>query len=179
MIIGIVGSIGSGKTLFMTYLLKRYLEKGMTVMTNYRVKIPHTLIDRETIRRYADKNNPLKDCVLALDEAHILLDCRTSYKNTMISYFILQTRKRGVTLLYTTQNFLNVEKRLREQTDYIFQCSPIYDRIGDKKLLIAVKVLITQYYGHDRYRDLKRLVLRHPETVYKLYDTYEIVNFEK
>lgn len=179
MIIAIVGSIGSGKTLMMTYLLSQYHKKGMDIITNYRLKIPHKLVNREIIKNYADANTPLKDCVLGLDEAQILLDCRTSYKNILISYFILQTRKRKVLCLYTTQNFLNVEKRLREQTDYILQCTPVYEKVNGEKRLLAVKILITQYYGHDRYKDLRRLVFRHPERIYPLYDTYEIVDFEK
>jgi len=66
----------------------------------------------------------LRKAVLILDEVHVYIDSRSgmSKKNVILSYFVLQTRKRDVRLLYTTQFIDQVDKRLRQPTEVFVQC---------------------------------------------------------
>lgn len=102
---------------------KHYL-RGRTVMGNYGLRFPHQVVDAEQL---AKMGHELQDAVICLDEVHVLIDSRRSVtgRNIMISYFILQTRKRGVSLFYTSQSIHQVEKRLRDNTDYIVYCERI------------------------------------------------------
>jgi energy-coupling factor transporter ATP-binding protein EcfA2 len=177
MIIGITGAKGSGKTLVMTMMAAILEKEGKKILSNYRLKIPHTLISQDIIKNYSDKDTPLHDCVLLLDEIHILMDCRTSFKNTIITYFLLQSRKRDVDIYWTSQNFGQPEKRLRENTDYIIECDGHYDR--EHKNLLYVVIKIIKYYGKNQFREISTKLVRNPERFYCLYNTYEIIDFNK
>lgn len=177
MIVGIVGKIGSGKTLFMTFLMKKYKEydSQKKIYSNYKTKISD-IITFDVIKKYAEDNNPLKNCVLGIDEIQTFLDCRNSLKNTISSYFILQTRKRNVFLLYTTQQFFNVDKRLRNNTDYLFSVKKITHRENKNKFIIRVEII--KNLGGDCLEETNRVFyLKNPEKYFNLYDTYEIIKF--
>lgn len=174
MIIGITGKMGSGKTLFMTYLAY-VLSKEQNIISNYRLNFPHKIIKRSDILNYAQSKTQLKDCLLILDELQTIMDCRTSFKNKIATYFMLQTRKRNVDMAWTSQQFWNVEKRIRENTDLVFTCNPIREGKTLKKIMID----ISRYEGRDTFYYLKTISLNNPEEYYKLYDSYEIVDFSE
>jgi hypothetical protein len=124
MIIGIEGGIGQGKTLVMTALLvQESAELGKPLYANYtlrnrpfeRVDIAW-LVEAQRSARQFDKG---RGAAIGLDEVHVLLDSRNSQRSIqkLVSYFILQTGKEGINLYYTTQDFGQVEKRLRQRTD--------------------------------------------------------------
>lgn len=125
MIIGIEGGISAGKTLVMTYLLKQELiECKKPLYTNYTLRrMPHTKIDLqwliEAMKNGHDFEQNGTGAAIGLDEIHILMDSRTSQTkvNRLVSYFLLQTGKEGINLYYTTQDFGQVDRRLRQRTD--------------------------------------------------------------
>lgn len=184
MIIGIVGRMGSGKTLLMTYLSYKAFMSGQAIFSNYRLTYPHKIITKKDILSYAEKKSSLENCVLLIDECQIMLDCRNFQKNSMITFFLLQTRKRGVDLIYTTQQFFNVDKRLRENTDYIIECQPLkskrkpgQDDKADR--LKGIKFSISQYDGRNCFTLLKSGILPKPQDIYKLYNTYQIIDINQ
>ena len=177
MIIAVVGSIGSGKTLTLTLMGKQAKDKGKAVLSNYRLNFKHTLISKKQILGYSEDSSSLNNCTLLLDEAQTILDCRNSIKNRLLTYFILQTRKKHVDLFYSTQQFWNVEKRLRENTDMIFECCGYYDK--KKEHLKAVKINRLKYIGRNSFLPLSSIVIKNPAIIFKLYDSYEIVDFDK
>lgn len=187
MIIALNGIIGSGKTLTMTYLGYKQYKKGSDIVSNYRLNFPHKIVTKQDIENYAKSDTQLKNCTFLFDEAHIFLDCRTSAKNIVNTYFILQSRKRGVDIYYSTQYFGQVDKRLRDQTDLVFECTAIKKskkvKTGNKtttvKLLKAIKIDVFRHKGQGVLEKLKKFVIRNPEKLFKLYNTYEIINFEK
>ena len=122
MIIAFTGSLGSGKTLLMAYLLHEFQKIDRTILANFKLSFPYKQITFEDIENFKPNN-----CCLGLDELEIWLDCRSSMskQNRIISYFILQTRKRYVDLFFTTQTFDQVEYRLRNQTNYVIDCEKI------------------------------------------------------
>ena len=97
MIITFVGTVGSGKTLAMTYEAWKYYRQGFKVYSNYNLSFPHTKLTKAVFDGMIAHKEQLQDAVLCLDEIHVWLDSRSSMqkKNKVITYFILQTRKRA------------------------------------------------------------------------------------
>jgi len=166
MIVGFIGARGSGKSASMAIEAYKYYCDGFRILSNIGLKFEYEPYTSKMIETFASEKNPLDHAVLLIDEAHILLDSRTSVtkRNRLISYFILQSRKRDVHIFYTTQSYHQIEKRLRDQTDVIISCE------FDNK-----RELIRQTAFHvDKNLDRRRIV---PATwAYDLYDTNEIVD---
>ena len=161
MIIGINGDIGSGKTVlavFFAYLLKL---KGYRVMSNVRIKFPDGTEAEPIDTKNLDK---LDHCVIILDEAHIYLDSRRSASKTNMttSYFILQTRKRGIILIYTAQLGTSVDKRLRNVQDFN---------------IVAIKNKQFFKYVVSSQTSERRITIRKDKfkPIFKMYDTNEII----
>ncbi|MFX0132511.1 MAG: hypothetical protein ACFFDN_02575 [Candidatus Hodarchaeota archaeon] len=121
MIIGIEGGLGSGKTIMMVrYLVKDFLKHEKKIFSNFKLKkIKYKPLDVMEILEMDEGGFNLSDISCAIDEFTVFADCRTSMRkmNRFISYFILQTRKRNVTLYYTTQDFNMVDLRIINHTD--------------------------------------------------------------
>ena len=124
MITVFVGRRGKGKTLLMTRRLYRRYLMGYKIYTNYKVNFPHEKLDAN---RLMNMGADLQDCAIGIDEIHVLIDSRNSMsdRNKLISYFILQTRKRNVVLFGTTQHERQIETRLRQNVDYWVFCQRI------------------------------------------------------
>lgn len=182
MIIAIVGRMGSGKTLLMSFLAKCQHDRGVDIVTNYRLTFPHRIITKKDIISYTQGQGQLEDCALLIDEAQIMLDCRSHHKNQIISYFLLQSRKRSVHIYYSTQQFFNVEKRLRENTDYIIQCEAIKspsENDKSKDRLKGIKFEISRYEGRNTFTPIRTGVLPRPGRYYALYNTYQIIDINQ
>ena len=128
---GLEGMMGSGKTILMVrYLLKDHAN-GHKVFANFGLRG----IDYEHLNVIdIMKNENLNDVSVGIDEITVFCDCRrsTSKLNQMISYFILQTRKRNCTLYFTTQNFSMCDKRLMEHCDIQILCDMAHNTKGEE-----------------------------------------------
>lgn len=119
MIITLEGVMGSGKTT--TAAALAYVESqttGRKVISNVHLNFPFTHFDIQFfLEHLADET--LEDCILILDEAYLYLDARTSAGklNKLFTYFMVQTRKRGVDLYVCTHHIDIVDKRLRRAVD--------------------------------------------------------------
>jgi len=124
-IVGIIGRRGSGKTLYLSKLATEYYRNNVPIFANFSLDIPHYEIDFNEIATFPPY---LHDCVLLIDEAHVGTDAYRFWSQIVkdITDFITQTRKLHITMYYSTQVFTQVAKRLRDQTDYIFQCEPLF-----------------------------------------------------
>jgi hypothetical protein len=179
-IIAITGQIGSGKTLTLTYLGYSKYKEGKKILSNYRLKYKHEIISKEVLSHYTDSDTSIKDCTMLIDEMQTVLDCRDSGKkdNKLLSYMILQTRKRGVDLFYTTQQFWNVEIRLRRNTDLLIECRPIYSIVKGKKSLKSILLSFWIPSGSEVMTYKGRKLIKDPSSLFKLYDTYEIIGYK-
>jgi len=176
MIIAFCGKMGSGKTLSMTYFARMMQERGRDIISNYTLNFKHRLISKKEIQEYGKtKGASLKDVMMLIDEAQTMLDCRQHQKNRIITYFILQTRKRGCDLAYTSQQFANVEKRLRENTDLIFECNPVKNKKGE---LEYIQLTHFNYHGRDTFSANAVTYLKVTPELFKLYDSYEIIDYD-
>lgn len=118
MIIGIIGNLGTGKTLGMTFLGAYFMNETHydRVVTNYDTDIT---TDRVNNPKELDDKTQSVEGIYLLDEVWAWADSRDSMDNDLMTEIILNSRKRGCTIIYTTQNLHQVDRRLRGSTDYI------------------------------------------------------------
>lgn len=121
-IISVLGDRGDGKTLVMTALA--WLNQkvaGLKVFANYHLlDIPYTYITFEELANFPED---LEDAIVLLDETHIGVDAYEVFRknNKAITKFSTQLRKRRIVLLWSTQRFNTVAKRLRQMTNYVLE----------------------------------------------------------
>jgi len=173
MIILFVGGMGSGKTLSMTKHLHEDCMAKKEIYTNYRLTFGNpTYLTAGFFKNYKDFN--VKNASIAIDEAHVFIDSRSSQskKNKMFTRFITQSRKRAVTLYCTTQHFRQVDVRLRNLADLVVEC----------RRVISGNV---HYVKNDYYRWQSLGFVRFRTScftaapIYPLYDTTEIIDFDE
>lgn len=182
MIILMLGSQGSGKTLFLTKKGYEAYKAGRTVYTNYEVGYPHKILEFEDLMECK-----LNNAIVLLDEAHLWgLDAREamSKKNrSLVKQFIVQVRKQGVDLIVATQFIRQIDVRVRDNAEfYGFVRKYVYDSVN-KNVFEAVQ---SQKYGSDvpiiievefyKVEDGKTARYRFlANDVYDLYDTHEVI----
>lgn len=170
MIIAITGSMGSGKTLLATIFAHKYFSEGSTVYANYGLSFKHEPLRMEDISNCDfDFNNAL----LVIDEIHLFMDSRQSMtKNSrIISYFITQSRKRNLILVYTTQQSGQVDKRLRSNTDYFIKCENLSPPNAKKDVYIRWTI-------NDMEQHKMSFIFK-ADPYFELYDTHQVVDFTK
>lgn len=175
MIIGIEGGLGSGKTILMVrYLVKDSL-KGHDVYSNFKLKkIDYKPLDVMEILELDKGSVILNDMSIGIDEFTVFADCRTSITklNRMISYFILQTRKRNVTLYYTTQDITMIDKRIANHTDIRIVADKIKDENGKEiENLRKYYIYDLRDMRHFKYRTLVIDISKY----FDFYDTNEVI----
>jgi hypothetical protein len=172
-IIGFVGTLGSGKTLSMTRECARYKARGFKLLTNYNLLIQDEQVDFDTLYKQVENEEDVSNTVLALDEIHILLDSRSSMSETskVMTRWINLTRKQKIVLLYTTQYFHQVDRRLRSGTDIVVFCDGMLVNRDETKYFVCMneyetagRVVSDQFVGNEYFM---------------LYDTNKIIKFTK
>lgn len=160
----------------MTREAYKYYLRGHRVFSNYRLSFPHTILTAKKLYSLIEEKDQLQDCVLLLDELHVWLDSRASMrkKQRIITYFILQTRKRSVRLLCSTQHFDQVDKRLRNTTDILVFCK----NLSNKSSLVKGGITILEQEAFEQYgRGSPRREVYCANPYYGLFDTEEIIDF--
>ena len=170
MIIGFIGRMGSGKTLSMTRYAYKYFCAGYQIYSNIKFNFPYKEYTLQDLVDFANNDVPLYKSLIVLDEAHIFLDSRNAQrnKNKVVSYFLLQTRKKGCHLYYTTQRFHQIDKRLRDNSDVLIQCRTKKNHLGKQYTLNNINILLENSIKtiNDVYRS---------DEYFKYYNTYEVV----
>ena len=120
------GPQGTGKSSSAVSLaVEEFFKYGAKIISNNHINnIPYQHFNLEW---FVDNiaTNELEDCVVFLDEAYQYFDSRTSMGkiNRLFTYFIVQTRKRGVDLYLCTHNINNIDVRVRQAIDVRGACS--------------------------------------------------------
>lgn len=116
-LMAIVGELGAGKTLTLTYLaIRQWIQKNRKIYANYKLYgVPFYYVDS------VKDIDAMEDGFCAMDEFWLWIDSRCSIttKNRLIGNILLKSRKRGLTIAYTTQTFEQIDKRIRKVTDFI------------------------------------------------------------
>lgn len=161
MLTAFVGNLGQGKTYSMTVLASYLHAKyDLPIYANYK------LHDAIMLRSFDDVLNA-KHGIVCLDEAHIFLDSRgfKDPNSQKATHWLLQTRKKDLIVLYTTQNFGQVDIRMRRITDYLALCKKQKGR-----------GISMQFVDAQEMKLLRRQTILEPlERFYHLYDTKEVV----
>lgn len=141
-LIAIVGGLGSGKTLCLTYMGLKYYSQGFQLYSNYDIKNPTTGLPLSDYIQSDTDLERVKDGYFLADELWNWCDSRMSSAsaNRFISGLLLKSRKRGFSLVYTTQSMGQIDKRVRDNTDFIIV--PCINLVyGGKKIKIQQSLL--------------------------------------
>lgn len=117
MLSAIIGNMGAGKTATLAYLAKHFYARGDNIYTNFKIND----INHKYVLSTGDIDN-VKFGKAFYDEFWLWLDSRSSSYdeyNKKISDILLKSRKRGYDITYTLQGFYQIDKRIRNVTDYI------------------------------------------------------------
>lgn len=171
-IVAFVGQRGSGKTLLMSILAQKEYESGIGLFSNYGLKNAEKM-DKEFLKSFFDTKGEAftrgKDCLFCIDELPTFVDAYDFMKKStrIFSLFILQTRKRGVKLFYTTQQISMAPIRVRKNTDYLIH--PTYDKGKDQLHFTIRKYLYPKSIVVGKYTITKA------SRFFTLYDSSEII----
>ena len=172
MLIGIEGELGGGKTLMMVrYLLQEYARKRK-IMTNLKLNYASYLpLD---IISLLEDNKELENVVLGIDELTVYVDCRLSMSkaNRFFSYLVLQSRKRGVDIYYTTQDMSMIESRVTDHTYFFVLCEKIFDK--NNKCVDDYRYYTIFDFRNRRKPYIDNFVMK-IRPYYKYYDTDQII----
>jgi len=157
MLIGIMGKMGSGKTLTMT-ILANYLSQvnKVPLWANYG------LINSKRIKTLKDLWS-VDGGIVALDEIWLTMDSRMWKDNVAMTRWVNQTRKKKLIVMYTTQHIRQVELRVRNGTDILIYCER-------KKGIFELTFIDYQYRKIGN-----RLLISQPNKFYTWYDTFEVL----
>jgi hypothetical protein len=176
MIVGIVGDRGSGKTLLQVFFLHKDFQANRQIYSNFHLKFKYTLLDLKILLEHIKVKAQLYNATLAIDEIHVFFEARRSMskKNIVGSYLTTQSRKRSLDIYYTTQYFYQVDKRIRDNTDYLIRAQKIDDDFYHY-ILYKKSISITLEAGD--YEKINEFFLRgrNAKKYYELYDTEEII----
>lgn len=113
----ITGELGAGKTLALTYLAwNNWVKKKRSIFSNYNLYgFPFT-----PVKTIPDLDK-MHEGFFAGDELWLWIDSRTSKKerNRIVSSILLKSRKRDITIAYTSQSIHQVDKRIKDITDFV------------------------------------------------------------
>lgn len=159
----VTGDLGSGKTLFLTYIAKNTKKR---IYSNYKLYLNtyHKLTIKKLLELKEEEN-----ALVFIDEAYTWLESRASGRDTnqVLSYIYFQSRKRKLDFFLTAQLTHTIDRRFRELYDYVVHCE--------------VKGAYFHYSIYDRYKLRGHFKLRVDlaEKYFPLYDTMEIIMTEK
>ncbi len=142
-IIGVIGDRGTGKTALTVGWAITYINQGFNIFTNiilfenaknkryylktgdlkYILQHPNYYYIPDLVKYISTFPDELKNGYVILDEAHVGGDAYNFLRTDVqgLTQFITQIRKRNLTFIFITQVFASVVKRLRQQTNYIFE----------------------------------------------------------
>jgi len=182
----IQGVKGSGKTSLATKIGYDGYKKGRTILCNYHLEFPFEQINLESM---ISNSNQLQDAILIVDEAQLYFDCRLSYQkaNRLFSYIALQSRKRNLDVILTSQQVDNVDIRIRRNLDTLFTCyAYMIVLVKGKKKLVPCEVKDMEQHNVDRIlvyeanlaMNAYAKFLFNPKKYFNLYNSDEFMTLE-
>lgn len=183
MIIGIEGGIGTGKTLTMVHYALQDWKKGKTLFSNVkfkgisaRIKYLNADMVNNMFEQVKTGKLNINNSTILIQEMHNYADSRTSMskRNRTLSYWILQSRHTGkgsCDIIYDTQEFGQVDIRLRNNTDHYLRPLIIEykNKIPSKIVVMGTAKILHKWV---KYSD----VINVYDDCFK-YDTHELVWF--
>jgi hypothetical protein len=184
MLVAILGNLGKGKTLTLTYLAwNNFFIRRKKIYSNYDLYgIPYTKITTigslEALMPLEDENVLNKQEVVFLgDELWRWVSARTIGKGAkamkdLIDRILLGSRKAFVTVIYTTQNLAQIDPWVRRTTD-LFIYPILYNGILNIYFLSnpVSNPTLEQLYKYSTDKPLRVIA----EPFYAMFNTYQRV----
>lgn len=144
---------------------------GKRILANMlELVFPSEVLDPDLIVHLSET---LTGCTICIDEIHTVADSRKSGKeqNIQIANFFLQSRHRGVNVIYTDQYEGQVEKRIRDNTDIVIVARNLYqdsdgDDIDDQ----------FEYVVMDLRKETQIVIQIYGKPIFNLYSDAEIID---
>ena len=156
--IGICGLLGSGKTLLQTILGYVASENDLDIYSNYKTTFSEMINPMEFLRF------ELENCCVLVDEMETVLDSRVNRRaNRLLTYFVLQSRKRDVHIIYTSQLLGAVDLRLRFMSE-INILAESYKRYFEYSNFVGGNIIKKFRISREKAKPF-----------YDMYDTTEII----
>lgn len=162
MIICIDGGLGSGKTYTAVELARHEYLAGRRIFANFGLPFAQRVASwYEAVA--------IRDGVFIMDEAHLNLDSREFAKNVSVTPWLTQLRKLGVDLMYISQDFGQVDKRLRDLTDILVRCYALANNSARATRRITIRL-------HPLPGTLlSDSIALHDQSIYTLFNTRELI----
>jgi hypothetical protein len=161
---GIVGELGSGKSLALTYLgWRKWYYEGMKIYSNYRLYgIPYVPI------KSVAQLDAIREGYCLFDELWTWLDSRASrsQRNRIVANILAKSRKRKLTIAFTTQSIDQVDVRIRNVLDFM-----AYPMMNANNTMCRIAI----FMGSKGKKFLKKLAFR-TAPVFRMYDTEEEID---
>lgn len=176
------GPQGSGKTLSAVQCVKKMLDEYPLAKLVSNIDIHD--IDREIIpftdySQLTELSNGTEGIIFLLDEIHVLWNSLES-KDIPISEMacFCQMRKDRRVIIGTSQVYNRIAKPIREQLQYIIDCTNIFNLIQVNKVMDPAEAI--EQNGHIEAKILKTQIWIHSPKLYKSYDTlFKITKAER
>ncbi|MFP4052113.1 MAG: hypothetical protein ACLFVB_10290 [Thermoplasmata archaeon] len=126
-VVCIAGDFDCGQTELMTCLIAdEYFDNDKFIVSNYYLDFPSKNAPLEEI---ISQPEWLNNCIVAIDDiTRIAPACLyISDVNKQTAEFFTVIRKLNLQLFYTTDWYLDADKRIRDQTDILILCKKRYD----------------------------------------------------
>lgn len=164
-IVAIIGLLGTGKTLALTYFAFKHYLKGERLYASYCLKYPLEYNHIRTLEEFKQ----MHDGIFFGDELWSWTDCRTSKSkmNKIITNILLRSRKRRLDIYYSSQFFKQPDKRLRELSQVIIKPS-----LNKSKTVCTLKYYSLSENGSFVLTKIEKF---NTEPIFNLYDTNEEV----
>lgn len=190
---GIVGFFGSGKSYLMTWAARQAQKQTLCMVRGWSVAVQEEMVseaDRKNKRPiYANYRvrgtipvNSWQEIlqapwgsVILIDEAHLWWPSYVWDVDPSLEKWASQVRKHGYTVLYTTQDYTFLSKRLRRLTAGVWEGSPF---------LKGHKYCLYKASGFDQFRQKRpkpdaKMNIRRRKSVMSMYNTLEIVDVKE
>lgn len=167
------GKQGSGKTLSAVKCLKSILKEypKALVCSNLEIKgLDRDIIPFTDYKQLSELSNGIEGVIFLLDEIHVLWNSLES-KDIPISEMacFCQMRKDRRVIIGTSQVYGRIAKPIREQLQYIIDCSNLFNLIQINTVLDPSDTI--EKDGHVGCKKLKTQIWVHTSSDYESYDT--------
>lgn len=178
MIVGVVGLAGSGKSLSLAYDCSRVLRGKRSLLTGKKYSKVFTNFELSGCYKFdwddLGKIN-VENSIIFVDEISMFADSR-NFKNfsTVEKFFFSQHRKFRCDFVYCSQDFFDVEKRIRENTHKLYYVSDFVLGFSSIRPIIPFfdVSIVSHSYTFDKFINSKFF---YRPSAYKLIDSYSFI----
>lgn len=160
----ILGKMGSGKTLLLSFIGSKITDKK--IYSNFTLKLKNYV----ELKAYNLIKLP-SNIEVFLDEGYTWLESRVSARdlNRYLSYMLFQSRKKDTNYYITAQMLSSIDKRFKQMADYLILC----ERKGSMDNPKGFKYDVIDINNETSFKTF--FSIEKAKEIYDIYDTTEVV----